>query len=662
MSKREKHFYEFGPFQLDPSERQLRRNGELLPLTPKAFDVLLLLIENSGHALRKEEFLERVWADSHVEEKNLADNISVLRKVLGDDSRAPSLIQTVPRVGYRFVAVVRRVEEESIFAERTKVRIVVAEDEEELEVDGERVTNDKAALGTSDPAAVHPATIREPTTRRSRTSLLLTLALVLLVCTAFAVYFVRGRNAESRPTLTIKSLAVLPFKPLNAAERDEALELGMADSLITRLSSIRELVVRPTNAVRSYTDLEGDPFEIGRRLEVESVLEGHIQRAGDRVRVTVRLVRVAGGEALWASQFDEKYTDIFGLQDSISERVAAALVPQLSSEEARQIKKRYTEDAEAYRFYLLGRFFWNRRTPEGFEKAIDFYKQAVATDPNYALAHAGLAETYVLLPNWTTASPEEMLPKAEQAGRRALELDPALAEAYTALAAVKIYLHRDWKGAGEDYRRAIELKPNYATAHQWYAEWLASQGNLDEALAESAVAQRLDPLSPIISFSNAVMLYMAGRMKEAEAQARRALELEPALYRGHTILSRIYFDQGLYELSFAERALALARGDQTRAANFKATLAGAFRTGGREGYLRKHLELLAQPGIAPENRVGGRLETCARLGDKECTFDALKEAEQTRHPLLDTIKVDPYFDFVRPDPRYAELMRKLGLE
>jgi TolB-like protein/DNA-binding winged helix-turn-helix (wHTH) protein len=451
MTNGQKHFYEFGRFRLDPAERQLRRGAEVVPLTPKALDVLLLLVEQGGHALRKEEFLERVWADSHVEEKNLADKISEVRRALEDDPRAPTFIETVQRHGYRFVAEVKEVEEEGagemLVRERERARVVYEEEDE------------------STARALPSAQLGRPRVRRRVSTVVI---FVLAAAGLLAFYAFRRGPATATDAGAVRSLAVLPFKPLAANDRDESLELGMADTLITRLSAVGQLAVRPTSAVRRYTRLEDEAAAAGRELGVDAMLDGSIQKAGDRVRVSVRLVRAGEGRTLWAEQFDERFTDIFSVQDSIARRVVGALSLKLSGEEGARLTKRDTQDTEAYRRYLTGRYFWNKRTPEGFEKAIDYYERAAAADPNYALAHAGLAETYCLLPNWTGAPPEESYRRAERAARRALELDPQLAEAYTALSNVKISLYHDWAGAGEDCKRAIELSPNYATAHQWY--------------------------------------------------------------------------------------------------------------------------------------------------------------------------------------------------
>jgi TolB-like protein len=266
----------------------------------------------------------------------------------------------------------------------------------------------------------------------------------------------------------VNSIAVLPFKPLGTEGSDEVLGLGMADALITKLSNLRKIVVRPTSAVLKYTGPGHDPLAVGRELSVDSVLDGKIQKLGDRVRVTVQLVRVRDGLPLWAEKFDEQFTSIFAVEDSISEQVTKALVLKLTGEEKKQLSKHYTESPEAYQLYLKGRYFWNKRAAEDLEKSIKFFEQAIGKDPNYALAYAGLADAYSVLAN-TPLPQRDAMSKAKAAAMKALELDDTLAEAHTSLALVKMSYDWDWPGAEREFKRALELNPNYATAHHWYA-------------------------------------------------------------------------------------------------------------------------------------------------------------------------------------------------
>ena len=357
--------YEFGPFRLEVAEHLLLRNGETIPLQPKVFELLLVLVKHHGHLLGKDELLKAVWPDTVVEEINLANNVSILRKALGESGNGQRFIETVPRRGYRFVAPVR-------------------------EQKGEIATPD-VAEGAQPPIV-------------------------------------------DAPSIAIKSIAVLPFKPIVANDRNEALEIGMADTLITRLSSLRNLIVRPTSAVRKYDMLDQDPLAAGREQRVDAVLESSFQRSGEKIRVTMRLVNVRDGSALWAYQCDEDYTDVFAAQDSISEKVARALMPGLTGDEQRLLAKRYTDNFEAYQLYVKGSFFWDKRTEEGIKKSVEYFEQAIRLDPNYALAYAGLATSYVTTSYREMVPPAEASSRAEAAARKALEIDEQLGQAHSALA------------------------------------------------------------------------------------------------------------------------------------------------------------------------------------------------------------------------------------
>ncbi|HEX7317075.1 MAG TPA: tetratricopeptide repeat protein [Pyrinomonadaceae bacterium] len=321
-------------------------------------------------------------------------------------------------------------------------------------------------------------------------------------------------RTKTVPAAPGRTVAVLPFKPLVVENRDEVLELGMADALITKLSNTRGVIVRPLASARRYGGIEQDPLAAGRELQVDSVVDGSIQRWGDRIRVTARLVGV-GGEQLWAGQFDEKFTDIFAVQDAISGRVAGALALHLSSEEERRLTKRYTENAAAYELYLRGRYHLYKLTPPEIRKGIAFFREAVTVDPAYALAYAGIADAYSTLPITSDVTPRDAFPKAQEAVTKALELDGSLAEAHAILGRIKFWFDWDWAGSESEFRRAIELSPNNADAHRLYAHLLSNTGRYEEALRELKRARELDPLSLITNTLQGQFLHFAGRDDEA---------------------------------------------------------------------------------------------------------------------------------------------------
>ena len=325
---------------------------------------------------------------------------------------------------------------------------------------------------------------------------------------------------------------MVPFRQLNSDDADQYLGLGMADALITKLSNVRQIIVRPTSAVLKYAGVTLDPVAAGRELRVQSVLEGSIQKLNDRIRVTVQLVSAEDDTSLWADTFDEKFTDIFAVQDSISEQVVKALTLRLSGEEKKLLAKHQTEDAEAYQAYLRGRYFWNKLTDNWFRKALESFQQAIDIDPGYALAYVGLADCYNMSGFWGYLPIQETFSKAVAAAEKALELDDTLAEAHASLAWARLHYDYDRRIAEKGFKRAIELNPGYFTTHQWYAVFFAQAARFDEAFIENRQAYALDPFSLVINYNQGVFLMLSRRYDEAIEQFRKTIELYPRLLHG----------------------------------------------------------------------------------------------------------------------------------
>jgi len=517
MDEQEKRTYSFGPFLLDVRESLLLRDGEHVTLPPKAFETLVALVESSGRLLTKEDLMSRLWPETFVEEANLANNISLLRKVLEDDRQVSKYIETVPKRGYRFVASV------------------------------ERSTEQSSPPGVE--AATPKITGKPAISRGTRNSLLLALAVLVVVAAGLGYYFLRLRAAartSTAPSSPVKSIAVLPFKPLVESSRDEVLELGVADSLITRMSNIRTINVRPLGAVSRYANVEYDPLAVGREQRVDAVLDGHIQKAGDKIRVSVRLVRIADEATLWATQFDEKYTDIFAVQDAISQRVAEVLIVKLSGEEREALARHYTENLEAYFLYMRGRYFWSKFTEDGLQKSIECFNQAIEKDPNYTLAYIGLASSYVVL-GVNYRPPKEVMPKAKAYVLKALELDKRLSETFGVQGGIKYFFEWDWSGAESEFKRALELGPSDpATVHELYGYLLWSMGRLDEGITHMKLAQELDPLSLVISEDLGVAYYYSRKFDEAVEQQGKTLELDQNYFFGYVRRAQAYQQQGMY--------------------------------------------------------------------------------------------------------------------
>ena len=632
--------YRFDEFRLDAGERQLFKGSQEILLTAKAFDVLLVLVRNRSKTVTKEEFMQFVWPDAVVEESNLADNVSTLRQLLGDDARDPRYIRTIPRRGYRFVAEVERM----------------------------------VSAPSSTPVSTNEGELStlQPSVHRTRRKDILLGAMGILTAIVLAVLLIAGRNGEEQPAThvpatesAVRSIAVLPFAALVEAQRDEPLELGMTDAIISRLSTIREVRTLPSASVFSLSE-ERDFRKIGKALDVDVLLDGRVQKQSGRVRVSVQLIRASDGSLLWADRFDESLQDLFRVQDVIAERVANKLALRLASSPSQSLAPGGTRNIDAYQHYIQGRFFWNKRTPIGFERAIDHFEKAIALDPEYAQAHASLAETYVVLPGWTQAPAHEMAAKAEKSARRAIELDPRVAEAYTALGSAWDHQNK-FAASGEAFRRAIELNPNYPTAHQWYAEWLIKQNRLREAGEHVEIAHRLDPLSLAISVTVGFHHYLNGRLDLAEEQMARTLELDPSMIRPHVFLSWIHFDRGDLRRAASARARIIVANraetpgrDSDREDVEKALLA-AIQRDGRDGYLREQMVQLERLGASMKTAPAIYVENCALLGNLDCAFEALRIAIDINHPIVSSINVDPHLANLRRDPRYPALAREIGI-
>jgi DNA-binding winged helix-turn-helix (wHTH) protein/TolB-like protein/Tfp pilus assembly protein PilF len=633
MSRQAKQLYEFGPFCIDVAERLLLRDCESVPLTPKAFDLLLVLVENRGHLLEKDELMQRLWPETFVEETNLSNNISLLRKALGDDSGKHLYIETVPRRGYRFVAEVVESTAEPVamvVEERSRTRLTLEDvsEAEQLEAGGQR----EAA--------------------RKRLVLLPLAAAIALIGLGYAAYYFWPKQSALQPP--IRSIAVLPFKPLVADDRDEALEIGMAETLITKLSGLRAIIVRPLGLVRKYAVLEQDPVAAGRELGVESVLDSTIQKSGDRIRATVRLVRVADAGQLWADKFDEKFTELFAVQDSISERVAAALAVKLTGEEKGLLAKHYTDNSQAYQLYLKGHYYSWQFTDYGAKKAIEYFNQAIALDPEYAQAYAGLAESYAIR-SGETLSPGEAMPKAKDAALKALALDDSLADTHYALALIYWWTW-DFPEAEQEFERTLQLNPNEAEVHFSYGQYLAERGRIDEAIRAANQALQSSSLSASAYVNAAYIAYLAHQYDQAIEQSREALELDRNFNRGHLVLGKAYMEKGLYDQAIIEleKALELPSGKL-------GMLGYAYAVAGRISDARKVLDRL---GALSRERYISPFEIArihVGLGDKDRAFEWLERAYRDRSDYLNLLRSDPTFDSLHSDPRFEGLIRRVGL-
>ncbi len=640
MSKQIKQFYEFGPFRIDPSQRVLFREGKPVALPPKIFETLLALVERSGQIVEKDKLIKEVWPETFVEENNLTQYISALRKTLGDGRHEHRYIETIPRRGYRFAAEVREVRDEAaelIIRDRTTVSLKISEETEEIEQ--EPTAQETEAAGSF---------FRHRNLRRT-IPVVTTLALALAGVIFWVVVNTKPADTRVGQTPFRGSIAVLPFKALDASEREEYLGLGMADTLITKLSNIGQIKVRPTSAVRKYAGQEQDALAAGREQRVDAVLEGSIQRSGDKMRVTVRPLSVRDGSPLWAYKFDEVSTDLFELQDSISEELAGALMLKLTGQEKERLTKRHTESIEAYQAYLKGRYFWNKRTPHDLKKAVEHFQQAVTIDPNYALGYAGLADCYVFL----SASA-----KRDEALRKALELDDTLVEAITTQAFHLSWQRWEWSRAERLFKRAIELNPNYAPARHWYAFHLAALGRFPEAMEEINRARELDPLSLIINTDVGHILYLSRQYDQAIEVYRRVLDMEPNFSVARLRLGEAYEQKGMYEEAIAEYQKALGF---SKDPTIEAWLGRAYAVSGKEDKAQRILGALKKIHKRDPHWFFQIAIIYQGLGVKEQAFEWLEKGSEPEAGYLTLLKVDPIVDSLRSDPRFGILLNRIGL-
>ena len=641
MGHQPQQIYEFGPYRLDAAERLLMRDGDVVPLQPKVFDLLLALVERHGRLLEKDELMRVVWPDAIVEEANLANNISILRKTISVNGC--QFIETAPKRGYRFIADVRKIEDES-----------------------EEPVTSAQAMPTSDrhePAAPEPDSARRSSWRTSLTSWRLFAAAIGVLLVAIAIVYTwrgSGRSAE------ITSLAVLPFKSLQASDEDtKALGLGLANTLITKLSNIDQLTVPSTNAVRNYNSQEQDPLSAGRRLGVGAVLDGNFQRDGERIRVTVRLWRVSDGATLWAEKFDQKFgVDLFAMQDAIAERVVAVLPLKLSSQEQQILTRRHTESIEAYQLCNVGWYHWYKYNQEGWRKSCEYFERAISLDPNYALAYTGLSMAWGALGVNLVLRPKDAFPRADAAALKAIALDDTLGEAHLALGAVKLYYHWDWPAAQREFGRALELNPRQAYVHRIYGVgYLRVMGRLEEALAENQRAQALEPFSPLMNQGVGRAYYWLRRYDEAIAQLLKTLEMDPNLSFSQRFLADAYEQSGRYQEAIAAQQKALTSEGN---AELAATMGQIYATAGYHQAIRVVSEkMLGQLHARAKQKYVAPTSFAVlyiRLGDKDQAFAWLDKAVEERDGALLHLKVDPSCDSLRSDPRYASLLRRIGLE
>lgn len=629
--------YEFGDFRLIPDEHLLLCCGEPVALSPKVFEILVCLVESEGHLVKKSDLLDQLWPGSFIEEATLARAVSSLRKVLGETAEN-KLIETVPKHGYRFVATVKesRGDDEKPASHFFSVE---EKSEPQIKLNGNLAPDQSETFWK----------------KRTLVPAMVGSAVIALLVVAYFWFLKPETQNQPAAVQEIKSIAVLPFRTIDSDDENKFLSIGMADAVINKLSNIKSVVVRQTSAVMRYSGIPTDANQVGRELEVDALLEGSIQKSEGRIRVTVQLVRVSDGAALWADSFDDLDTGIFTLQDSISEQVVRSLALQLTGEERTRVKRRHTENLEAYQEYQRGRFFWNKRSYDGLRRAIEHFNRAVEIDPEYALAYAGLAETYVLINLYSPTQDPTAFPNARKASERALQLDHELAEAYAALGLVNTQYEYNWDAAETAYLRAISLNPNYATARQWYGEFLSFRNRTDEAIVQLEKAIELDPTSPSTNTALAWPYLVANQPDKALEIIDRVLEMDDSFPMALTYKARALVQKKEYDEAIAVYHKAIAATDGS--AFNTASLGYAYAVSGREAKARKILADLYKRDevsyVSPYNFA----MIHNGLSEKEKTLDCLQKARTERDLLISVLSVDTRFNNLHGDSRFEELRR-----
>ena len=648
MQKIAHETYYFADFTLDLTRGCLRRGQDEIKLRPRSFEVLKYLVENNGRLIRKNELIQAVWSDTAVTDDSLVQCLKDIRHALRDE--AQQIIKTVHGRGYIFD---KEVSDQSSAIARTYTE----------DTAGVQVIIEEGELNGHEDAGLRRGEVILPPVLQSKDRYLgaaikqhrwLAVGVVTLAVAMVAVVYF-GRSAEA-----IDSVAVMPFVNVSGDPNTEYLAEGLSDSIIDNLSQLPTLKkVIALNSVLRYKGKQLDPQAVGRELNVRAVLMGKLVQQGDSISISTELVDVRDNRRLWGAQYNRKLADLNVVQTQIAQDISEKLRLSLTGEDKKRLPKRHTEDGEAYRLYLMGQHYfrsgysyWNQRKGKGnLEKSIEYFEQAIRKDPSYALAYAGLGETYSNLSWGGFMPPKEARQKEEWATLKALQIDDTLGEAYVLLANIK-EMDLDWQGAEEQYRRALELDPNSVRAHENFAWYLQCHARFDEALLHLRRAQELDPLVPDISMDIAHLFNFSRQYDKAIPQYLKTIEMDPNFARVHLRLASAYQNIGMYQEAIAELKKVNAEGGQ---------LAYAYAVAGQRDQAQKLLndlkELSKQQYVSPFDFALIHMG----LGDKDQAFEWLNKTFDENPYRLSMLKVSPRFDSLRSDPRFDDLLRRMKL-
>jgi TolB-like protein/DNA-binding winged helix-turn-helix (wHTH) protein/Flp pilus assembly protein TadD len=650
----------FGLFEADLRTCELLKQGRKLKLQSQPFQILATLLERRGEIVTRDELCRRLWPeDTFVDfEHSLNTAVRRLREALSDSSENPVFIETLQRRGYRFIAPVVQVEDSDA------AKASVPSPDPSPPPASLTVSTGNSAIPVASPTHVPGSVPSHPTLHMRTVAVLLLLALLAGASLALWVSHLLSQSksgaGRARPD-QVRSLAVLPLENLSFKPDQDYLADGMTDELIASLAKVKSLRVIPRTTSMAYKGSHKSLSEIARDLNVDAVVEGTVMRSGDRVRITAELVQIAADRALWAETYDSSVEDVLSLQQRVAGAIVSNIQVELTPSERQNLRAYQPSSPEAYEDYLKGRYYWNKRSVEALNKAIEYFERATKEDPNYALAYAGLADCYGIIGAAIvgTVPARDVAPKAEAAARRALELDPTLAEAQTSLATVSLNYKWDWQGAESGFKKAIQLDPNYATAHQRYSLYLIAMGRTQDSLREIQQALKIDPFSVSMNFSEGWRLFMARDYKGAIRQLKVAIDMDPTFALAHMVLGQAYAQDKQLSLANTELQQAIKlSGDSSPAL---AALARVYALSGQQSNARLVLERLKSQQTRNYVSPFYLSEVYASLGDQDSAMNELEKAYEDRSNSIIFLRVDPEFDSLRSNPRFQTLLQRLQL-
>jgi TolB-like protein/DNA-binding winged helix-turn-helix (wHTH) protein/Flp pilus assembly protein TadD len=624
----------FGAFEINVQSGELRKNGMRLRLSGQPFQVLAVLTVRPGELITREELHSKLWtSDTFVDfDHGLNNAVARIREVLEDSSGTPRYIETVPRRGYRFIAPLTDVRPTAVPA------------------------SDPESLAAVRPLATPPiaASAKHRSSIRTR-GLFGTATLIAIVAIGLGLYRVYVLPTKQPP---IKSIAVLPLANLSGDSSQDYLADGMTEELIGRLAAIRDLGVISRTSVMQFKNTKKAVPEIARSLGVDAIVEGSVIRDGNRIRVHAQLIRAATDEHIWSESYDREFEDLLVLESEVAQSIAAEVQVTITGQERERLTRMRSGSAEAYEAYLKGRYYWNKRTGESMLKAAVYFQEAIDKDPGFSAAYSGLADCNSGLAWHGFVAPGEGLPKAYAAAQKAIAIDPMSAEAHASLGLAMSHMW-NWHDAQSEFQRALQLNDQYANAHHWYGDSLSIVGNHDAAVKEARQALELDPLNLMIGTWVALRYYLARDYDHAITQGRMTVDLDPNFAAAHLVLGESYAQKGMKKESLAELQTAATLSGNSPL--YLAQVGVAYAQAGRKSEAGRILADLHK--LSAEHYVSpyGIAQIYAALDEEKQTFRWLNAACDDHAVWMTYLGVDPVFDRFRSNPRFQDLLHRVGL-